>query len=153
LIREDADALTAADFLDARDRTQSLLDHVGDVSRSLFLSPVVTHIGLAHAFAFVISPIIIGTLCLVPPIPDIIGRIANDQGIAILLAIAAGAGVLFSLFSSMIVWRIFFERDLSATLNLIEQQPLWSVGEVRRPSRRVMLLPKDDAEYAAALKG
>lgn len=145
LLRADTDTLTAVEFLDDLDRNKSFLDRVGAVSPSLFIGPVTRMVGLGHLLALFICPLFLAGLFSLLAEPDLIH---SKLGLAILVGVAAAGGVLFSLLFSILVWRFFFEQDVAATMEVVEQQPLWSSGPTRRPQDRTIVLPKDDPGYS-----
>ncbi len=152
MLMVDAKVLTATEFIDdSYDPKRSLLDAIGEVSSSLFHYPSVRTVGFGNILAGFVCLILLLAMSLISPIWDLVAAFARqgDINLVILLGSTLAFGLAFSIICSAIAWYIFFERDLSATLNMVEQRPLWNVGSNRRPDKRSFVQPKDDPVYSA----
>jgi len=150
LIREDVDALTAMEFLDDEGAQRSILDRIGEMSPSLFHGSSTRFVTIGAFIALLFGPAFLGMVSVLWPFTELLGALAKVPGYGIPLIVggAVASGILFGVLGAMIAWRIFFERDVQLTMQLIEGQPLWASGAKRRPANRKFVAPKDDPSFA-----
>lgn len=150
-VRDDADLLTALDFVDHPDTGESVLEHIGAVSPSLFVFPIARLAILGNVTALVFGTGFVVIFCLL--FADSARSLSStDLGLGLVIGMAAAAGVAFSLTMSLIVWRIYFERDVTSTIEFIERHALWSTGLIRRPENRKLIDPDDDSAFSKLAK-
>ena len=153
LIREDADLVTALEFLDDLDPRRSVLDRIGEISPSLFVPATMRLLGIGAFLAILFGPFFLAMLSVMGPVSELIESAGSSEfGRAAIIWFATALGVLFGMLSCLVVWHILFERHVLATMRVLEEQPLWSVGPHRRPATRSIILPKDDPGYGALRK-